>query len=521
MRLRIVRIVLQTAVTAILLSLFLFAWRGFPFLQNVSFFQLIPSLLRFVEDYNIIPLLVVIGILSGTFLFGRFYCGILCPLGAAQDGLFFLSGRMKRQKMGYKQGHPWVQLPVLLAVIVFTLFGSSLLLALLDPFGVFGRVVTLAFKPALLLGGSLGSTFLQLFGYYPLVAQKTLLFVPLVFTVSVALFSLAGILSLFRGRLYCNTFCPVGTILGWISRHSFLAIRINGESCTQCLRCTRQCRSSCIDVANHRIDGARCTLCFDCIQACPEGAVSFSLSAKGADKTGPPDPSRRKFLGHLSFAAGSLTAAAAFTAFSSSTSSSLLPFPEEGPVTPPGSVGYRHLAALCSSCYACMSVCPTRVIRPALLEYGSRGLFKPVLDYSWGYCEYACTRCLEICPTGAIKPVTLTEKKRIQIGLSVLDIDKCIVKLKSEDCGACAEACPTRAVIMVEYEDGLFYPETRDNYCIGCGACEHACPARPLAITVTGRKLHKKASIVHVEVKQIEEVTDSSVTDDGEEEFPF
>ena len=201
--------------------------------------------------------------------------------------------------------------------------------------------------------------------------------------------------------------------------------------------------------------------------------------------------------------------------------SSLVPVPEEGPVAPPGSKGYTHLSSLCTSCYACVSVCPARVIRPSFLKYGSPGLFKPVLDYSHGFCEYGCTRCLEVCPTGAIASASLTEKKRIQIGLSVLDLDKCVVKLNKEDCGACAEACPTRAVVMVLYDDGLFYPETRKDYCIGCGACEYACPARPLAITVTGKQVHGRAAMVHIDVRQSEPGLDPVQPEEGEEEFPF
>ena len=152
---------------------------------------------------------------------------------------------------------------------------------------------------------------------------------------------------------------------------------------------------------------------------------------------------------------------------------------------------------------------------------GTPGLFKPVLDYSHGFCEYGCTRCLEVCPSGAILPVSLTEKKRIQIGLSVLDIEKCVVKLNKEDCGACAEACPTRAVVMVLYEDGLFYPETRNDYCIGCGACEYACPARPLAITVTGKREHGRAAVVHANVMHQETGAEPVQADGSEEEFPF
>jgi ferredoxin-type protein NapF len=223
----------------------------------------------------------------------------------------------------------------------------------------------------------------------------------------------------------------------------------------------------------------------------------------------------------MSLAAGTITATAAALAVSPAAASQLAPTPKEGPVTPPGSKGYTHLASHCTSCYACVSVCPTRVIRPAFLEYGTQGLFKPVLDYSHGFCEYGCTRCLEVCPSGAILPASLTDKKRIQIGLSHLDIEKCVVKLNKEDCGACAEACPTRAVVMVLYEDGLFYPETRRDYCIGCGACEYACPARPLAITVTGKREHGVAAMAHIHVQQIEAETDPVQADEGEEEFPF
>jgi ferredoxin len=164
------------------------------------------------------------------------------------------------------------------------------------------------------------------------------------------------------------------------------------------------------------------------------------------------------------------------------------------PVAPPGAGDLARFNDLCTACHLCVNACPYGVLQPALLEYGLSGLLQPHMDYASGYCSYECNRCGQICPTGAIRPLDLAAKQTVQFGIAHFVRDNCIVYTDHTACGACDEYCPTKAVHMIPYRDGLTIPEVRETLCVGCGACENACPARPhRAIYVDGHPAQQQA----------------------------
>ena len=163
------------------------------------------------------------------------------------------------------------------------------------------------------------------------------------------------------------------------------------------------------------------------------------------------------------------------------------------PIVPPGSDSIKHFTENCTACHLCVSQCPTKVLKPSLLEYGIAGIMQPRLDYNVSYCDYNCNKCSKICPTKAIKPVSLNEKQNISIGLASIDENICIPYAKGTACAACDEMCPTGATRMIKYKNGLPAPKVEKDICIGCGACENACPVVPKkAITVSSRAYHTK-----------------------------
>jgi ferredoxin-type protein NapF len=189
-----------------------------------------------------------------------------------------------------------------------------------------------------------------------------------------------------------------------------------------------------------------------------------------------------------------------------------IPNPKNHPVSPPGSVSIKHFTDRCTACHLCVTVCPTSVLQPSFLEYGFLGMSQPHMDYSVEYCNFECTKCGEVCPTGAILPLTVEDKKLEQTGQVQFIIEKCIVYTDNTACGSCSEHCPTQAVKMVPYKEGLTIPETDTEICIGCGACEFACPVKPHeAIYVDGNAVHQVAKAPHIEELELQE----------QEEFPF
>jgi ferredoxin-type protein NapF len=167
-------------------------------------------------------------------------------------------------------------------------------------------------------------------------------------------------------------------------------------------------------------------------------------------------------------------------------------------IAPPGSRGSREFTARCTACQLCVSACPSHVIEPALLAYGTlNGMLKPRLNFDRSFCNFDCTVCGEVCPDGAIQPLTRDTKHTTRIGVAEVDLSHCIVITEDTACGACAEHCPTAALQMKPGAARFAQPEVSAQYCIGCGACQYACPAHPVkAVIVRGLAKHETAGVL-------------------------
>lgn len=253
---------------------------------------------------------------------------------------------------------------------------------------------------------------------------------------------------------------------------------------------------------NHKIDLSRCVACMDCIETCKGGAVHLAYRYKKTEKTvkedaGKVDKNRRAFIASSAIA---MTAAASAKAqMLGGGDGGLAPVsiaqkPERAihPV-PAGSKSIQNFNTHCTACQLCVSVCPNQVLRPST-ELDT--LMTPQMSFERGYCRPECTLCSEVCPAGAIRKVSRAEKSSIQIGIAVVNHDRCIVNTDNVSCGNCARHCPAHAVRMVRKdpsdENSLRIPTINESRCIGCGACENVCPARPLtAIHIEGFQNHK------------------------------
>ena len=192
-----------------------------------------------------------------------------------------------------------------------------------------------------------------------------------------------------------------------------------------------------------------------------------------------------------------------------SNNNSVKPYKRLHPITPPGSISLAHFQQDCTSCHLCVSKCPSHVLKPSLLEYGLGGIMQPTVYFEKGFCNYDCTVCGDVCPNGAIKPLTVEEKHRTQMGKVVFIEENCIVHLDGTSCGACSEHCPTQALSMVPYKDGLTIPHVNQDICVGCGGCEYVCPARPFrAVYIEGNPVHQEAKAFVEEKKEEIKVDD-------------
>jgi len=459
-------------------------------------FQFIPSILKF-HDLGTVITAGFAAVLILTLLTGRTYCSFLCPLGTGQDLFSRIGGRIKKKfrRYGFKKPFTVIRYTLLAATILVSIVWGVYLLTLLDPYSIFGRFMTFFAKPVVILINNFFEGILGRFDVYTLSHIHITGFQLLAYIIPVIFFFLIGGLSLTKGRLYCNMICPVGTLLGLLSKVSILRIKFDESKCTRCGRCSLGCKSSCIDFLQHKVDVSRCVDCFNCINTCQDKALSYGIAGL-KNKSVETDPSRRKFV------AGSLLFLFGFQHILRGQNRTA-PVPKKDstvketrtlPVCPPGGISIADFNMDCTACSLCISECPNGVLVPALLQYGVAGMMQPVMDYHRSFCTYNCTRCTEICPTYALHPLALDAKKLTQIGKANFIKDNCIVKTEKTACGACSEACPTKAVYMIPYEGNLLIPETNNEICIGCGHCEFACPTTPYkAIYVDGNDVHQAA----------------------------
>lgn len=483
------------------------------------YLQFMPSLVQSLHSFGLAGAGFVFVLLLTLFV-GRLYCSTICPLGIMMDIICFLrrkfGGKPRRR---YRTPQTLVRWFFLGGTLLFFMSGTMLLVNLLDPFSIFGRIAIAIFRPLVIIGNNCMVWVLESFGSYalPPFQFNGVQLGMLVFSTMFAGFIVW--IALTRDRLYCNMICPVGTLLGFFSRTAIFRISINEDLCNSCGNCQKHCGSDCIDAINKIIDYSRCVACFNCIDACPGGAVSFRSGIKGKEQLASneePDGSRRRFLVSI----GILTALLPRTAHGQTPIKITVPnkikIPARPhPILPPGARGLDHYIHSCTACHACVGRCPSQVLQPSLFGYGAAGLFMPHLDPEAGFCNLNCNLCSEICPSGAITPFTLEEKKRIQVGVAEFVRDNCIVVLQGTACAACSEHCPTKAVDMVS-EGKLKVPKMDQDICIGCGACEHVCPAKP------NKAIYVKPHSIHLVAKdpEIKNVGKDKETE-GIMDFPF
>lgn len=517
----------------IVLSIVLFALITFYFvdfagiLPNqfhvLAHIQLVPALLSF--STGILAFLVIL-----TLLFGRVYCSTICPMGIYQDvvrrmGLLF---RRKKKRYSFSPAKTILRWVTVVVTVVAFLFGLNIIVALLDPYSAYGRIVVNVLKPVYMIGNNLLESLFSQFDNYTFYQVDASILDITSLVIALITLIVIGYLAVKHGRTWCNTLCPVGTILGLLSRFAFFKIRIDSSKCNNCGACGTKCKASCINSPEHAIDYSRCVGCFDCMDVCRQRALVYkpsialskqesliqqeslskqeslirqeslgkqesliqqeSLSKQNADV------SKRRFL-----MAGLITATAApkVMAQMKEVAAALdgkKAYKKEHPITPPGSVSREHFQRQCTSCHLCVSKCPSHVLKPAFMEYGLEGMMQPTVNFDKGFCNFDCTVCGDVCPNAAIKPLTVKQKHLTQMGYVVFTEENCIVYTDGTSCGACSEHCPTQAIAMVPYKEGLTIPHVDTDICVGCGGCEYVCPARPFrAVHIEGNPVQKEA----------------------------
>ena len=435
-------------------------------------------------------LLLSIAVVALTVVFGRAFCGWICPLGTIHHVAAWIPGGARRSPphiVNRWREHFRIKYMLLVALAVVAAAGS-LQAGLLDPLALLARSIGSALLPA--VGRIAGSG-----DFRPRVYSGAWL------TGGIFLGLLAA--NRWITRWWCRALCPLGAGLGLISRAAIFRIRVDPDLCNDCHKCVRDCQGADEPFGAHRV--SECHVCLNCIAVCPEGAISYRPFAPAAAPQGGVALQRRQVLGAL------VAGAAVVPLFRASAGVAWTAGPEA--IRPPGALPEEEFLARCIRCGACVNACPTSALQPAFAAAGIEGLWTPVLVPKRGWCEPSCTLCGRVCPTGAIRPLAPDEKgwtrdqPGVRIGTAFFDQGRCLPWAMATPCIVCQEVCPTspKAIwlepVTVAVREGLPVRLQRPHLdplrCVGCGLCEAKCPITDLAavrVTRTGESRDPRSS---------------------------
>ncbi|MBU4446389.1 4Fe-4S binding protein, partial [bacterium] len=449
---------------------------------------------RFFDPIFLIALLVLLS----PFVFGRAFCGWICPMGTTIDiSDKYLAKKKSKSTRRYRP----VKTILLIIFILFAVFGVQLswfmdpLPILWRSFGVLGMSFFYLFTDTILNGLYAANIFPDTVldiqdsvsaWFFPVSTPKFLmLLVPFVIIISILA------LGKISRRFWCRNLCPLGALLGLLSKFSPFQRVVEEHTCTSCSVCQKKCKMDAKEDDYISTEKSECILCLDCREDCPTDAISYQFRSPVTMKTAT-DLSRRSFIG-----------AGALALFGSGlfSLSALNPRKTDRCIRPPGSLSEDDFIDRCIRCGECIRICATSggCLQMSFLETGLEGLMTPVSKYRIGYCEYNCNLCGQICPTKAIQPLGLEEKQKLKVGIALFLKDRCIPFKSHENCIVCEEHCPLpkKAIILEEKEFTdpetgeirmVSYPYIDPDLCTGCGICENKCPLEGEAGIIVARE---------------------------------
>ena len=532
---RLLRIVFALAVFLLISVQFLDLYHDLPrsyYAHNPIKTQFAPSLIKWLSTGAVLAgsAFITFCVLAGVF--GRVYCASFCVFGVLMDILrvpvkffakskFFKNSKIAKKskdalKMSFKRSRNVLRATFLALAVILITCGWTTLFGLIDPYSLYGKIMGSCIHPVIAEFVNFTSAQLYNFEIYaisPIDGDPQISLA--LFGLALLLLAVVAIASMLRGRLFCNTVCPVGALLGFIAKFSIFQLKLDKSSCVACGMCERNCKTECINTKEKSLDFSKCVLCLNCATSCPKSAIKYGVnekyriskkevenctSCKSCSTKANFKVSRRAFPATLASVGALLFSGAKKDTKQTKTIGNVSAYGVDGTradkrlTAPAGALSIENFLENCTACQLCTAACKAQILKPSINEWGLSHFMQPYMDFSDGFCLYDCHSCSKACPTGAINFISGKNKRTTKIGTAIFNPDLCVVKTDGTDCAACGEHCPVQAIEMLPYgkkEDSLYIPHVHADVCIGCGACESICPVRPhRAIVVQGLAKH-------------------------------
>ncbi|MBI5536124.1 MAG: 4Fe-4S binding protein [Deltaproteobacteria bacterium] len=473
------------------------------------------ALLTFLSSHTVYrSMLWSLVIVALTLVFGRVFCGWLCPFGTLHHILGWLlpsrrgRGAVRIESNRTRPGRQRVKYYLLYAFLGAAVAGSAIGGAF-DPICMAVRSIGLAILPAASYVTSRGlvaatDTNVRAVQNASDATQDALarhvwqtqqLHYHGAWLIGLLVVAVL-LMNRFIPRFWCRVLCPLGALLGVTSRFSLFGMQKDHSKCTDCNLCLLHCQGADSPQGGAKWRQDECHMCLNCENACPEDVIKFKLLPDRKDSIQKPDTQRRTVLATVAAGAAFVPAARVADELDVNYNPRV--------IRPPGAIEERDLLGKCIRCGQCMKVCPNNALHPAMFEAGIEGLWTPILIPRIGYCEHSCVLCGQVCPTGAIQKITEAHKLGIgrppvKIGTAFYDHGRCLPWAMQTPCIVCEEFCPTspKAIWVEEVEAPvrdskagadhaapamrtvkLQRPHVDPSLCIGCGACEKVCPVQ-------------------------------------------
>ena len=531
--LRKIRIALSTVMLLAAMVLFLdFTGTVHAYLGWIAKIQLLPAILAL--NFGVIAVLAVL-----TLVFGRIYCSVICPLGILQDIIGWLGRRGKKNKLKYSWSKEKLLLRFILLGVTFGSIGAGLMFvpALLEPYSAFGRIAQSLLAPVYAWGNNFLAYLAERADSYAFYTTDVWIKGGVTLGIAIATLIALSILAWRNGRTWCNTICPVGSLLSFLSRYAMFRPVIDTKKCKDCKLCERSCKASCIHIEEHKIDHSRCVVCFDCIDTCKFGALKYKYAwnkeispggppAPGRnDKSNPegpelarynpgtpgddtaavqsadapvipseakesPDTGRRAFLVGTALAVGSV----ALRAQKDRANSALAAVEGQGGHSQPGETGDDTADKKFDGGLATIKEKKRFVRGIPLVPPGAGGLKR----FSQ-HCT-ACQLCVSVCPNGVLHPSTKFD--RFMQPESSYERGYC-----RPECTRCSQVCPSGAIRKITVEEKtaiqIGYAVWIQENCLAakgrrCDNCAHHCPTGAIQMVemdINGKK--RKVPVVN------------------------